>query len=252
MTTQLGDLTRLTTKIGDSTSTSGLDGWKEVTRYGSQISRGLPMPRTEREGSQTGTNTTRITVQLGNMTRPTTQPGSMTKLKETSVTGEEQAIAAEESNYGSGEAEISSGPHALYIEQEGGQTVMKMTRLTTQLGGMTRSTTQAGDMTRLMEWIGGQAGTSSRDAWNKVTKKPGGGNESRAKNTRDLELRSGMAIKIMVEDGIVLEGTVLKRTKKKSGKFPSNSDINDNASGEIIEYANYDRVVWNAENEEEK
>ena len=118
VTTQLGDLTRLTTKVGDSTSTSGLDDRKEVTRYGSQISRGPPMPRTEREGSQTGTNTTRITVQLGNMTRSTTQPGSMTKLKETSVTGEEQATAAEESNYGSGEAEISSGPHALYIEQE--------------------------------------------------------------------------------------------------------------------------------------
>ena len=72
-----------------------------------------------------------------------------------------------------------------------------MTRPTTQLRGTTRSTTQPGDMTRLMERIGGQAGTSSRGAWNKITKKPGGGIESRAKNTRDLELRSGTAIKVM-------------------------------------------------------
>ena len=74
---------------------------------------------------------------------------------------------------------------------------MNITRLTTQLGGMTRSITQARSMTRLMEWIGGQAGTSSRGAWKKITKKPGGGFESRAKNTRDLELRSGTAIKVM-------------------------------------------------------
>ena len=60
-----------------------------------------------------------------------------------------------------------------------------------------RCTTQAGSMTRLMERIGGQAGTFSRGAWNKIKKKPGGGFESRAKNTRDLELRSGTAIKVM-------------------------------------------------------
>ena len=176
--------------------------------------------------------------------------------KETSVTGEEQATAAEESNYGSGEAEISSGPHMLYIEQEGSQTVK--TRLTTQLGGTTRSTTQPGDMTRLMEQIGGQASTSSRDAWNEVTR--GGSQTSRGpfmphteregSQTGTNTTRTSMQPGDMTRP-TTLEGTVLKRTKKKSGKFPNNFDVTDNARGEVIEDANYDRVVWNVEDEEE-
>ena len=61
LTTQLGDTTRLTEQRGDPTSTSSLEVWKEVTRYGSQRSRGPSMPHTEREGSRTGKNTTRET-----------------------------------------------------------------------------------------------------------------------------------------------------------------------------------------------
>ena len=48
-----------------------------------------------------------------------------------------------------------------------------------------------------------------------------------------------------------LEGTSLKRTKKKNGKFFNNVHVTDNASSEVIEDANHDRVVWNAEDEEE-
>ena len=79
LTTQLGDTTRLIKQTGDLIGTSGLDYWKEVTRYGSQRSRGPSMPHTEREGSRTGKNLTRETTQLVGMTRSTTQSGGMTR-----------------------------------------------------------------------------------------------------------------------------------------------------------------------------
>merc|ERR1711867_221287 len=46
-------------------------------------------------------------------------------------------------------------------------------------------------------------------------------------------------------------GKVMKRTEKKSGKFPNNFDVTAKASDEVIEDANHDQVVWNAEDEEE-
>ena len=55
--------------------------------------------------------------------------------------------------------------------QEGGQADKATTRFTTQLEGMTRSTTRVGDATRLMEHIGGQASTLSRDVGNEVTRR---------------------------------------------------------------------------------
>ena len=64
------------------------------------------------------------------------------------------------------------------------------------------------------------------------------------KKTRDLGLRSGMVVKCMAEDGTVLEGTVQKRTMKKSGKSNNNFDVRNNTSGEVIEDVNFDRVVW--------
>ena len=71
------------------------------------------------------------------------------------------------------------------------------------------------------------------------------------KKTRDLGLRSGMIVKIAVEDGSVLEGTVLKRTTKKSGKFPNNYDVKNNASSEVIKDVNFDLVDWHVEDEED-
>ena len=84
-------------------------------------------------------------------------------------------------------------------------------------------------------------------------KKSGGGNSSnlRMKKTRDLGLRSGTIVKIAVEDGSVLEGTVLKRTTKKSGKFPNDYDVKNNASSEVIKDVNFDLVDWHIEDEED-
>ena len=73
---QLGDATRLTKRMEGQTGVSGRDVLKKAKRDGSQTSRGSITMHTEREGSQTGTSMTRITMQLEDTTRPNTWPGS--------------------------------------------------------------------------------------------------------------------------------------------------------------------------------
>ena len=128
-----------------------------------------------------------------------------------------------------------------------------------QLGGMTRPTTQPGSMKKLKEQIGISTcnsglddgkeatrpeGRGERKTKRSVPKKSGGGRDSRLKKTRDLGIRSGMVVKFMAEDGTVLEGTVLKRTTKKSGKFPNNYVVKNNTSSEVIKDVNFDQVDW--------
>ena len=110
-------------------------------------------------------------------------------------------------------------------------------RETEQEGDATRLTAQSQDTTRL---------TAQLEDLMSLAKQP--------ENTTRLTVQTGVGTRIsglMAEDGIVLEGTVLKRTEKKSGKFPNNFDVTDKASDEVIEDANYDQVVWNAKDEEE-
>jgi hypothetical protein len=74
----------------------------------------------------------------------------------------------------------------------------------------------------------------------------------RVKKNRDRLLRSGMVVKIGVDDGSVMEGTVLKRTTKKSGKFPNNYDVKKNDNSEIIKDVNFDVVDWHVDDEEKQ
>ena len=289
---------RLMEQTGDPTSTSGLDDWKEATRYGSQTSRGPSMPRTERKGSQTGMNITRSTVRPGDMT---------SNEKKTSATGEEQTTAAEESDHGPGEAEIRRGLPMLEIEQEGSQADKATTRLTTQLGsttksttqlgdttrptqlgGTTRSTTQLGDTTRLTKQIGGQASSSSRDVVNEVTRSGSQiirdhfllhsereGSQTGANTTKtsvqpgDMTrptTRIGGITKLKEQIGFPAcigglingkeetrpEGRGERKSRRLVTKKPGGeNDVRDNTSGEVIEDINIDRVVWNADDEEE-
>ena len=71
------------------------------------------------------------------------------------------------------------------------------------------------------------------------------------KKARDLGLRTGMAVKIAVEDGSVLEGTVLRRTTKKTGKYPNNLDVRNNANNEVMRDVNFDQVEWHVEDEKD-
>ena len=66
----------------------------------------------------------------------------------------------------------------------------------------------------------------------------------RIKKNRDLGLRSGMVVKIGVEDGSVVDGTVMKRTTKKCGKFPNKYDVKLNANSELVRDVNFDVVDW--------
>lgn len=66
----------------------------------------------------------------------------------------------------------------------------------------------------------------------------------RVKKNRDLGLRTGMVVKIGVEDGSVMEATLLKRTTKISGKCPNNFDVKNNDSSEIVKDVNFDAVDW--------
>ena len=66
----------------------------------------------------------------------------------------------------------------------------------------------------------------------------------RVKKNRDLGLRTGMVVKIGVEDGSVMEATLLKRTTKISGKYPNNFDVKNNDSSEIVKDVNFDAVDW--------
>jgi hypothetical protein len=72
----------------------------------------------------------------------------------------------------------------------------------------------------------------------------------RVKKKRDLGLRTGMVVKIGVEDGSVMEGTILKRTTKTGGKFPNNFDVKNNASSEIVKDVNFDTVDWHMEEDD--
>ena len=47
-----------------------------------------------------------------------------------------------------------------------------------------------------------------------------------------------------LEDGTVVEGTILKRTTKRNGKFPNNFDVKINASRKVIRDVNFDAVEW--------
>ena len=73
----------------------------------------------------------------------------------------------------------------------------------------------------------------------------------RMKKTRDLGLRPGMVVKIGVEDGTVMDGIVMKRTTKKSGKFPNNYDVKNKANSEIVRDVNFDQVDWHLDDEDD-
>ena len=162
--------------------------------------------------------------------------------EETSPAEESQSTVEENSSDQSAETETSHGT------PPGGQAATNRMRPTVQLG----------DPSYLPGLDGGKEVPSPEvreevKSRHSGSKKSGGGNSNnlRMKKARDLGLRSGMIVKIAVEDGSVLEGTVLKRTTKKSGKYPNNYDVKNNASSEVIKDVNFDLVDWHVEDEED-
>ena len=104
----------------------------------------------------------------------------------------------------------------------------------TQLGNTTSSTVQTGEVRRRGR-----------------PKKVEGGKELRIKKVKDLGLRIGMVVKIAAKDGSIVEGTVLRRTTKKTGKLPNNFDVRDNTNSEVMKDVNFDRVHWFIEDDAE-
>ena len=49
----------------------------------------------------------------------------------------------------------------------------------------------------------------------------------------------------------MLEGTVLRRTTKKNGRYPNNYDVKNNANDEILKDVNFDVVDWHLNDEED-
>ena len=60
-----------------------------------------------------------------------------------------------------------------------------------------------------------------------------------------------MVVKIAAEDGSIVEGTVLRRTTKKTGKRPNNFDVKDNTNSEVMKDVNFDWVHWFIEDDAE-
>ena len=48
----------------------------------------------------------------------------------------------------------------------------------------------------------------------------------------------------------MVEGTILKRTTKRNGKFPNDFDMKNNASGKVIRDVNFDAVEWHMDYED--
>ena len=144
------------------------------------------------------------------------------------------------------EEETSQGSPLLYAERDTSQAVASTTRETEQLDDITRATTQSEDTTRANKQLGNMTRSTvqSGEVRRGRPKKVGGGKELRIKKVKDLGLRIGMVVKIAAKDGSIVEGTVLRRTTKKTGKFPNNFDVRDNASNKVMKDVNFDRVHW--------
>ena len=140
------------------------------------------------------------------------------------------------------EPEANHGPSPLSTQGGGGQVASSHMRPAVQLG----------DPLHLPGLDGGEEVPSSErreEEENRSSarrKGPGKGNSSnlRMKKKKDLGLRSGTVVKLGVEDGSVLEGTVLRRTTKKNGRYPNNYDVKNNANDEILNDVNFDVVDW--------
>ena len=165
-----------------------------------------------------------------------------TEQEETSPSEESQSNLEENNSCQPDEPEANHGPSPLSTQGGGGQVASSHMRPAVQLG----------DPLHLPGLDGGEEVPSSErreEEENRSSarrKGPGKGNSSnlRMKKKKDLGLRSGTVVKLGVEDGSVLEGTVLRRTTKKNGRYPNNYDVKNNANDEILNDVNFDVVDW--------
>ena len=60
-----------------------------------------------------------------------------------------------------------------------------------------------------------------------------------------------MMVNLAMQEGSMVEGTVLKRTTKPGEKYPNNYNVQDNTNNIVIRDVNFDTINWFIDNEED-